>query len=107
MPLSQRLREFPWMLSDLIFPFMAEYLVSRMETCHEGITNNSPAYMVLDLGDDPQRPRGSDPVRRPQFLRPVVEQRYVFIFRLARVGQRILTLIQYLGTNMHETGTSK
>lgn len=28
-PLSQRLREFPWMLSDLIFPFMGEYLVSR------------------------------------------------------------------------------
>ena len=26
-PLSQRLREFPWMLSDLIFPFMGEYLV--------------------------------------------------------------------------------
>lgn len=27
-PLSDRLREFPWMLSDLIFPFMGEYLVS-------------------------------------------------------------------------------
>lgn len=26
-PLSDRLREFPWMLSDLIFPFMGEYLV--------------------------------------------------------------------------------
>lgn len=30
-PLSQRLQEFPWMLSDLIFPFMGEYLVSRIE----------------------------------------------------------------------------
>lgn len=28
MPLGQRLQEFPWMLSDLIFPFMMEYLVS-------------------------------------------------------------------------------
>ncbi|CAI4215001.1 unnamed protein product [Parascedosporium putredinis] len=28
MPLGQRLQEFPWMLSDLIFPFMMEYLLT-------------------------------------------------------------------------------
>jgi sterol O-acyltransferase len=27
-PLVERFKEFPWMLSDLIFPFMMEYLVS-------------------------------------------------------------------------------
>lgn len=27
-PLADRMREFPWLLSDLIFPFMVEYLVS-------------------------------------------------------------------------------
>ncbi|SPO07145.1 related to acyl-CoA cholesterol acyltransferase [Cephalotrichum gorgonifer] len=27
-PLCERLREFPWMLSDLMFPFMAEYLLT-------------------------------------------------------------------------------
>lgn len=28
MPLAERFRYFPWMLSDLIFPFMMEYMVS-------------------------------------------------------------------------------
>ena len=28
MPISQRLREFPWILSDLLFPFMLEYLLA-------------------------------------------------------------------------------
>lgn len=28
MPLSQRFQAFPWMLSDLLFPFMIEYLLS-------------------------------------------------------------------------------
>jgi len=27
MPLYQRLEAFPWILSDLIFPFMMEYMV--------------------------------------------------------------------------------
>lgn len=27
MPLADRFQAFPWMLSDLIFPFMMEYLV--------------------------------------------------------------------------------
>lgn len=27
MSLSQRFRYFPWILSDLVFPFMMEYLV--------------------------------------------------------------------------------
>jgi len=31
MPLTERLQEFPWMLSELIFPFMMEYLVSAPE----------------------------------------------------------------------------
>jgi sterol O-acyltransferase len=29
MPLRKRLEEFPWILSDLIFPFMMEYMVRR------------------------------------------------------------------------------
>ena len=29
-PLSRRLAEFPWILSDLIFPFMVEYLVRQL-----------------------------------------------------------------------------
>lgn len=29
MPLQERLGEFPWILSDLIFPFMMEYLVTH------------------------------------------------------------------------------
>lgn len=28
MPLQQRLQEFPWVLSDLLFPFMIEYLLA-------------------------------------------------------------------------------
>lgn len=28
MPLQQRLQEFPWVLSDLLFPFMMEYLLA-------------------------------------------------------------------------------
>lgn len=28
MPISQRLREFPWILSDILFPFMMEYLLA-------------------------------------------------------------------------------
>ncbi|ERT01868.1 hypothetical protein HMPREF1624_00162 [Sporothrix schenckii ATCC 58251] len=28
MPLAERFKEFPWMLSDLIFPFMMEYLLT-------------------------------------------------------------------------------
>lgn len=28
MPMAERMREFPWMMSDLIFPFMMEYLLS-------------------------------------------------------------------------------
>jgi sterol O-acyltransferase len=40
MPLQERLEEFPWILSDLIFPFMMEYMVCLREipvghTCHE------------------------------------------------------------------------
>jgi sterol O-acyltransferase len=29
MPLQERLKEFPWILSDLIFPFMMEYMMVR------------------------------------------------------------------------------
>jgi len=28
MPITERLKEFPWILSDLIFPFMMEYMMS-------------------------------------------------------------------------------
>ena len=31
-PLIDRFKEFPWLLSDLIFPFMMEYLVSDQIT---------------------------------------------------------------------------
>jgi hypothetical protein len=29
MPLTERFQHFPWLLSDLIFPLMMEYLVRR------------------------------------------------------------------------------
>jgi sterol O-acyltransferase len=32
MPLQERLKEFPWILSDLIFPFMMEYMMVRQYT---------------------------------------------------------------------------
>ena len=31
-PLSGRFKEFPWLLSDLIFPFMMEYLVCLLSS---------------------------------------------------------------------------
>lgn len=34
MPLAERFRYFPWMLSDLIFPFMMEYMVSTQTSEH-------------------------------------------------------------------------
>jgi sterol O-acyltransferase len=36
MPLQERLEQFPWILSDLIFPFMMEYMVCPVDlTCHK------------------------------------------------------------------------
>lgn len=36
---AQRFKEFPWLLSDLIFPFMMEYMVSLMTvTCPNLVT---------------------------------------------------------------------
>ena len=48
-PLSDRLREFPWMFSDLIFPFMGEYLVSLVEAPARG---TQPCYGRGESTDD-------------------------------------------------------
>lgn len=34
MPLRERFKEFPWMLMDLVFPFMMEYLVRCLLLWH-------------------------------------------------------------------------
>lgn len=69
-PLADRLREFPWMLSDLIFPFMGEYLVSlSRKLCGLSLRGGTtltivPAHLVPHLGDDPKHPRRVDALRR-------------------------------------------
>ena len=45
LPLSERLQEFPWMLSDLIFPFMGEYLVRLMGNAATEISTNKPTSL--------------------------------------------------------------
>lgn len=57
--LAERFREFPWMLSDLLFPFMMEYLVSEPTTlpCDRLVLANTCSDgVVLDLGDCSQYP---------------------------------------------------
>lgn len=59
--LSARFQQFPWLLIDLIFPFMMEYLVSRYALCYNSTTTLiSIARMVSYLGDHPQCPRRVD-----------------------------------------------
>lgn len=36
-PIGQRFAEFPWILSDLIFPFMVEYLVRQPWADFQGL----------------------------------------------------------------------
>ena len=78
MPLADRFREFPWLLLDLIFPFMMEYLVSRARSIHV-VGTDRLARLVPDLGDDSQYSRRADILCRPELLRCMVEQRYVDI----------------------------
>ena len=33
-PLAERFQAFPWILGDLLFPFMMEYLVGESPNCH-------------------------------------------------------------------------
>lgn len=59
MPLWCRLIEFPWLLSDLIFPFMMEYLVSlnqRKDANDELELLTSLVDLVPDLGNDTEYP---------------------------------------------------
>lgn len=51
MPLVARFREFPWLLGDLIFPFMMEYLVCvQFLSAHFNLTNKL-AYVVPNMGN--------------------------------------------------------
>jgi len=80
MPLGQRFQEFPWMLSDLIFPFMMEYLVSLFEWPKKSgsfgeLTSIGTARLVSYLGDDPEYFGRVDILCRQKFLRCLVEQR--------------------------------
>lgn len=55
--LSERFSEFPWMLSDLMSPFMMEYLVSTSLVLPRHVTNLRPARVVSNLGDHSEHPR--------------------------------------------------
>lgn len=86
MPLAERFKEFPWMLSDLIFPFMMEYLVcvispglgSLFDCILLWVTNDYLlAHLVSYLGDDSQLPRRDYVLRRPQLLLGLVELGYL------------------------------
>lgn len=70
--LGQRFAEFPWMLSDLVFPFMMEYLVRRTLAL---ISEKEPtvltwpiACLVCDLGGRAQHPCRTHLLRRPELL---------------------------------------
>lgn len=45
-PLAERFQAFPWILGDLLFPFMMEYLVSKPQTvtcgCHSNLCLSCP-----------------------------------------------------------------
>lgn len=47
-PLKERLKEFPWAFSDLMFPFMMEYLLSWYV-----IWECVVSYLLMDIVDDP------------------------------------------------------
>jgi sterol O-acyltransferase len=76
MPLVARFQQFPWLLSDLIFPFMMEYLVSITTLSLVASADfEYLACMVSHLGDYSERSRRAHVLCRPKLLRRLVEQR--------------------------------
>ena len=49
MPLQERLEEFPWILSDLIFPFMMEYMVCLAAINRFGPSQKSQLLTMLQM----------------------------------------------------------
>jgi sterol O-acyltransferase len=47
--LGQRFREFPWMLADLVFPFMMEYLVSERPHSNKPCGNVSHEILTFTI----------------------------------------------------------
>lgn len=47
---AQRFAEFPWMLSDLVFPFMMEYLVS-LDRSIRGVTSGEDFVSLQRKGE--------------------------------------------------------
>lgn len=83
-PLIERLQHFPRMISDLIFPFMLEYMMVCLPSPSPSPLLSFPFLsllsradiktdMVCDLGMHPQSPRGAHVLRRPGLLRRLVE----------------------------------
>jgi len=73
MPLAQRFQTFPWMLSDLLFPLMMEYLVRMTEAqtqagvgsyCFHADSARGPTALVVSyMGDYPERAGRTDLLR--------------------------------------------
>jgi hypothetical protein len=74
-PLLERFQQFPWLLSELVFPFMMEYLVSCKSISDYGKRLTVIACLVPHLGDYPEYPGRVDLLCRPKLLRCLVEQR--------------------------------
>lgn len=54
MPLAERLKVFPWILSDLLFPFMTEYMLVRHHPIPASLcTVLTNPVLVLNMGTDP------------------------------------------------------
>lgn len=89
MPFQQRLQEMPWILSDLLFPIMMEYLLSWyvIWECIVSSPIHSSAFIsIIAVKARPffpltlskaQRAGGTHPLRRPRVLRRLVEQHVV------------------------------
>lgn len=86
MDLRQRLREFPWVLGDLIFPFMLEYLLSFYviwECVVRFPSSSSPFPYPHTIGipdntnhvETAECPSRTHPLCRPRLLRRLVELR--------------------------------
>jgi hypothetical protein len=70
---AARFREFPWLLSDLVFPFVMEYLVSSIWLIIYYMVLTLPAFLVPHLGNGPQHPGRAHQICRSIFLRRLVE----------------------------------
>lgn len=85
MTLPERLKVFPWILSDLMFPFMTEYMLVSYRLSkrylfhlpHPDIDKIILLDLVRYLGADSERPRRSYVLCGPWILRGLVEQHFL------------------------------